>query len=99
MSIKGFQAKIIYDTSIYIPFINNGTPYPANELNIGKPLTYLSAVVVEELYAGAFDNTSIKLLDKMYETFESLGRLITPAAPDWQKAGFETHNKKRFYQN
>lgn len=87
MSIKGFQAKIIYDTSTYIPFINNGTPYPANELNIGKPLTYLSAVVVEELYAGAFDNTSIKLLDKMYETFESLGRLITPAAPDWQKAG------------
>ena len=87
MSIKGFQTKIIYDTSIYIPFINNGTPYPANELNIGKPLIYLSAVVVEELYAGAFDNTSIKLLDKMYETFESLGRLITPAAPDWQKAG------------
>lgn len=87
MSIKGLQTKIIYDTSIYIPFINNGTPYPAIELNIGKPLTYLSAVVVEELYAGAFDNTSIKLLDKMYETFESLGRLITPAAPDWQKAG------------
>lgn len=81
MSIKGFQTKIIYDTSIYIPFINNGTPYPANELNIGKPLTYISAVVVEELYAGAFDNTSIKLLDKMFETFESLGRLITPAAP------------------
>ena len=87
MSIKGFQAKIIYDTSIYIPFINNDTPYPATELNIGKPLTYLCAVVIEELYAGAFDNTSIKLLDKMYETFESLGRLITPAAPDWQKAG------------
>ena len=41
--------------------------------------------------------TSLSLI--MYETFESLGRLITPAAPDWQKAGFETHNKKRFYQN
>ncbi len=87
MSTAGFQVKVIFDTSIYIPFINQGIEYPAIELNIGKPIIYMSAVVIEELYAGAFDNASIKLLDRMYDTFEGIGRLAAPAATDWQKAG------------
>ena len=87
MSTAGFQVKVIFDTSIYIPFINQGIEYPAIELNIGKPIIYMSAVVIEELYAGAFDNASIKLLDRMYDTFEGIGRLAAPAASDWQRAG------------
>jgi hypothetical protein len=87
MSTAGFQVKVIFDTSIYIPFINQGIEYPSTELNIGKPVYYMSAVVIEELYAGAFDNASIKLLDRMYDTFESLGRLAVPDASGWQKAG------------
>lgn len=87
MSIIGFPIKVIFDTSIYIPFINKGIAYPTAELNIEKPILYMSAVVIEELYAGAFDKISIKLLDRMYETFENLGRLVTPGASDWQKAG------------
>lgn len=79
--------KIILDTSVYIPFINKGITHPIIDLEFGTPLFYMSAVVIEELYAGAFDNTSIKLLDKLYKTFESLGRLVVPAAADWQKAG------------
>lgn len=85
MSITGSPAKIILDTSVYIPFINRGISYPTAELTIGKPLLYMSAVVIEELYAGALDKVSVKLLDKMYKTFESLRRLITPSASDWQK--------------
>ncbi len=87
MSIIGFPVKVIFDTSIYIPFINQGIAYPATELNIGKLVLYICAVVVEELYAGAFDNNSIMLLDKLYKTFDSLGRIIAPDASDWQKAG------------
>ncbi len=87
MSIIGFPIKVIFDTSIYIPFINKGIAYPTSELNIEKPILYMSAVVIEELYAGAFDRVSIKLLDRMYETFKNLGRLVTPVASDWQKAG------------
>lgn len=87
MSTAGFQVKVIFDTSIYIPFINQGIEYSAIELNIGKPIIYMSAVVIEELYAGAFANASIKLLDRMYDTFESLGRLAVPDTSDWQKAG------------
>ncbi|HBR16723.1 MAG: hypothetical protein A3G39_02295 [Deltaproteobacteria bacterium RIFCSPLOWO2_12_FULL_43_16] len=58
------RIKAILDTSIYIPFINDGIVHPILEIDIGKPVIYLSAIVAAELYAGAFDNQTIKLLDK-----------------------------------
>lgn len=42
---------------------------------------------MEELYAGAMDVSSVKLLDKMHDTFSSMGRLVVPDAMDWQKTG------------
>jgi len=87
MSMAEFPLKAIFDTSIYIPFINKGIAYPVLGLKIGKPVLYMSAVVIEELYAGAFDKASIKLLDRLYVTFENLGRLIVPDSADWQMAG------------
>lgn len=85
--MTGHLTKVILDTSIYIPFINAGVSHPILELEYIKPLFYMSAVVIEELYAGAFDKISVKLLDRMYETFENLGRIIVPEASDWQKTG------------
>jgi hypothetical protein len=79
--------KLLLDTSIYIPFINDGIAHPIIEVPQGPPLLYMSAVVMEELYAGAGDSPSIKLLDKMYDTFSSINRLIVPDAADWQKTG------------
>ena len=79
--------KLILDTSIYIPFINRGIAHPIIESHHGRPLIYMSAVVLEELYAGALDIHSVKLLDKMYDTFSGMNRLIIPDAVDWQKTG------------
>jgi len=79
--------KVILDTSIYIPFINAGISHPILELEYETPLLYMSAVVIEELYAGASDNNTIKLLDRLCATFEELGRLIAPDALDWKKTG------------
>src|SRR4030042_5552439 len=79
--------KVILDTSIYIPFINEGIAHPVLELEYGTPLLYMSAVVIEELYAGALDNSSVKLLDRLYKTFDNLDRLVVPEASDWQKTG------------
>ncbi len=56
--------KVILDTSIYIPFINEGITHPILELEYGTPLLYMSAVVIEELYAGASDNNTINLNSK-----------------------------------
>ena len=79
--------KLILDTSIYIPFINQGIAHPLIENHHKRPLIYMSAVVLEELYAGALDIHSVKLLDKMYDTFSGMSRLIIPDAADWQKTG------------
>lgn len=87
MSTAGRLVKVILDTSVYIPFINKGVSHPALELGEGSPLYYMSAVVMEELYAGACDDTSIKLLDKLYKTFDDARRMVVPDAADWQKAG------------
>lgn len=79
--------KLVLDASIYIPFINEGIGHPAIELPQGPPLIYMSAVVMEELYAGGSDPASIKLLDKMHDAFLRINRLIVPDGSDWQKAG------------
>jgi len=82
-----YPVKLFLDRTIYIPFINHGIAHPAIELSQGQPLIYMSAVVMEELYAGALDISSIKLLDRMYDTFSNVNRLINPDAADWQKTG------------
>jgi len=84
--MEGSAVKVIPDTSVYIPFINKGIAYPVFEMKT-RPLLYMSAVVLEELYAGAFDKVSVKLLDRIYRTFKDTGRLIVPDADDWQKSG------------
>jgi hypothetical protein len=81
------KTKVIVDTSVYISFINQGTAYPTLDVEEGAPLFYLSAVVLAELYAGAWNNSSIKLLDDLYDLYEKKGRLVVPAARDWQKTG------------
>ena len=87
MSMADARIKVIIDSSIYIPFINKGVFYPFLELEIEKPVLFLSAVVIKELYSGAIESRSIRLLDELYEAFSSTGRLIIPSASDWQKVG------------
>ena len=87
MSMAEHPVKLVLDTSIYIPFINQGIAHPTIEVRQGRPLIFMSAVVMEELYAGALDFSSVKLLDKMHDTFSGMGRLIVPDAMDWQKTG------------
>jgi hypothetical protein len=85
--MDGSQVKIILDTSIYIPYINRGISHPALEIKTGRPLLYMSAVVLKELYAGALDSPTVKLLDRLYSTFRDVGRLVVPQVADWRKAG------------
>jgi predicted nucleic acid-binding protein len=79
--------KLVLDTSIYIPFINQGIAHPILHPGPAKPLFFMSAVVIEELYAGAQDSASIKLLDRLYDVFASANRLLVPEGREWQRAG------------
>ena len=82
-----YPFKAICDTSVYIPFINQGITHPVFSDQPVRPVLYMSAVVVSELYAGAHDSQSIKLLDKLYHTFQNVGRLIVPDDRDWRQTG------------
>jgi tRNA(fMet)-specific endonuclease VapC len=87
MSMAEHPVRLVLDTSIYITFINQGIAHPTLEIRQGRPLIYMSAVVIEELYAGALNASSVKLLDKMHDTFSGMGRLIIPDETDWLKTG------------
>lgn len=80
-------SKLILDTSVYIPFVNDGIAHPIIDYPQGHPIFFMSAVVMEELYAGASDSSSIKLLDRMFDMFAKMDRLIAPDTKDWQKTG------------
>lgn len=79
--------KVLLDTSIYIPHINDGVTHPNLAIKSGRPLVYMSAVVMQELYTGALDPVTSRLLDRLYRTFKTIGRLVTPLSGDWRYAG------------
>ncbi len=82
-----YPLKIICDTSVYIPFINRGITHPVLSNEPTTPVLYMSAVVLSELYEGANDHVSIKVLDRLFNTFRSVRRFIIPDESDWRQAG------------
>lgn len=48
---------------------------------------WLSAVVLEELHAGARDARLVKLLRRWERDFERVNRLVVPLQSDWVAAG------------
>ncbi len=82
-----YPLKAVCDTSVYIPFINQGITHPVFSEKSFSPVLYMSAVVLSELYAGAHDRLSIKILDKLYRAFQDVGRLIVPVDSDWRQTG------------
>ncbi len=83
----------IFDSSVYIDFLRKGDSSVFGKRQSetrdrikGEPL-YLSSVVLEELYAGAFDQRITKLLGKLESDFEKINRLLVPNQSDWSISG------------
>jgi hypothetical protein len=87
MSSADYQIKAVLDTSVYIPFLRDGIIHPIFPEDFTTPLLYMSSVVVSELYAGARTSQTIKLLNKLYHTFQNVGRLLVPGVDDWRQTG------------
>ena len=49
--------------------------------------TYLSSIVVEELYAGALDAGAVRLVERYVGVLERASRVVTPTFQDWKEAG------------
>ena len=68
---------ITFDTSVFIAY--QPAVFPAGFL--------LSAVVVQELAAGALDKSGLQQLDASRRKYEKKGRLLVPTGEDWWFAG------------
>lgn len=98
--------QIVFDTSIYIRALRQGSKDILQKRREEKAAIWLSAVVLEELYAGASDKKSLKTLAKFENEFTKINRLFLPNQMDWsvtgqilnkigEKHGFEKIGKAR----
>ncbi len=71
------MASIVLDTSVVIAY-RPATP---------PPNAYFSAVVLQELTAGAGSRSELKALERSRIAYERKGRLLVPTSEDWWLAG------------
>jgi len=82
--------KYVLDTNLYIGAIRD----PDKEADLdaflerNAPVTYMSAVVMQELRAGAITDASARALDKgIFEVFERRGRVAGPSVLSFKECG------------
>src|SRR5436853_2226567 len=69
--------KVVYDTSVFIAY--KPADFPAGFL--------MSAVVLQELTAGAVDKSDVQRWDAARRAHEKEGSLLVPTGEDWWVAG------------
>jgi len=77
----------VFDTSIYVRALRQGNTDILQQRQSENFPLWLSAVVLEELYVGASDNKSIKVLNKLESDFTNVNRLLVPNQTDWVISG------------
>ncbi len=79
--------QALFDTSVYISLLRQSLTYALELRRLGPDrFLRLSAVVLEELYAGA-NRRDQRLLAKMEHDFEKARRLLVPNQADWVRTG------------
>lgn len=71
------MASVLFDTCILITYKPTNPP-------VG---TVMSAVVIQELAAGALDKSEVQRFDATRKAYEKAGRLLVPTSEDWWLAG------------
>ena len=77
----------LFDTSIYISALRRGdeAALALRRLAAGAPL-WMSAVVLEELYAGCGDRER-RVVERLEHDFERAKRILVPNLTDWAQTG------------
>ena len=77
----------LFDTSIYIAALRSGgdSVLAVRRLESGS-LVWLSAVVLEELYAGA-DDRGQPVVERLQRDFDRAKRVLMPNLSDWAETG------------
>src|SRR5690348_5338381 len=78
---------ILFDSSVYISALRSGknSALVLERWSRESPL-WLSAVVLEELYAGS-NPADHKILEKLERDFRKAARVLTPGLADWSLTG------------
>jgi predicted nucleic acid-binding protein len=78
----------LFDSSIYISALRRGrqATIALRQIDADAPL-WLSAVVLEELYAGARDDDDRQIIERLERDFERAKRILVPSLSDWTTAG------------
>jgi predicted nucleic acid-binding protein len=82
--------KYVLDTNLYIGAIRDSDKEADLDafLERNAPVTYMSAVVMQELRAGAITDACARALDKgIFEVFERRGRVAGPSVPSFKECG------------
>lgn len=78
---------VLFDTSVYIHGLRTSDQAALSARHIAaSSAVWLSAVVLEELYAGA-TRRSIRIIEKLEHDFEKARRILVPNQSDWTSAG------------
>src|SRR5581483_11219637 len=77
---------ILFDSSVYIAALRTGADSLVLQRWSREAPLWLSAVVLEELYAGARIEDR-KILEKLERDFVRANRLLVPSLGDWTFAG------------
>lgn len=77
------SVKALLDTSVYLSFLHKDGEIHDFTFLRRPTLLYLSSVVFTELYAGARDRATVRLLERFYRTFDRLNRVIAPDQQVW----------------
>jgi len=77
----------LFDSSVYITALRRGDDavLALRRFSVDAPL-WLSAVVLQELYAGASDRV-IKAVERLERDFDRARRILVPNLSDWTQAG------------
>jgi|SRR6185437_1669939 len=77
----------LFDSSVYIRELRKGNDsvLARTEVEPDEPV-WLSAVVLEELYAGAKPRDT-HVLERFQRDYEKAGRILVPNLADWAEAG------------
>lgn len=78
---------ILYDSSAYIAALRGGAQSGALVRRFaGNAPVWLSAVVLEELYAGA-SKSAARMVERLEHDFSRAKRILVPTLGDWTGAG------------
>jgi len=78
--------RVLFDTSIYITILRKGDAARDRRALATGALLWLSAVVLEELYAGA-SRRDLQTIERLERDFDGAGRVAIPTLADWSNAG------------